>query len=133
MALQTILPGHFDVRAFLVTAALLSLCVADNVGPRFLPLPVVTELAWETPQENQHKTSSRTPAPGKTYSFRVPMTAQMQKRADQEPQPSLAPMLKGGAVLSKDARFASDFSYQFSLFTPASVSRPPGRAPPRLA
>lgn len=133
MALQPIISRFFDLRAFLVIAALISLCVSNNVGPCFLPLPVVTDRVAENQQKNQRSTASRPPSPAESDSFRVPMMAQTQKRADKEPQPEpLAATLKGGFVLPSDAGVATEFSYPISLFTPASVSQPPGRAPPRL-
>ncbi|MFN2511934.1 MAG: hypothetical protein ABR568_10890 [Pyrinomonadaceae bacterium] len=124
--------SRFDVRSALVIAALVSLCVSNNVGPCFLPLPVVTERVAENRHKNQHNTASRPPSPAQSDSFRVPMMAQ-QKRADNEhyPQP-LAATLKAGFV-PEDARAAAEFSYPISLLTSLSVSQPPGRAPPRLS
>ena len=121
------------MRSALVIAALLSLCVSNNVGPSFLPLPRVTDRLAENPQENQRDTASRPPSPAESDTFRVPMMGNTQKRADKEPQPQpLAVTLKGGFVLPNDARVATEFSYPISVFAPASVSQPPGRAPPRL-
>jgi hypothetical protein len=133
MAVQTIISRIFEVRAFLVFAALISLCVSNNVGPSFLPLPVVTERVAENPQENQHDTASRLPSPAESDSFRVPMMGHTQKRAAKEPQTQpLGTTLRPGFVLPNDARVATELSFPISLFTSASVSQPPGRAPPRL-
>jgi hypothetical protein len=131
--LLTIISRLFDPRGLLVTAALLSLCVSKNVGPSFLPLPILSDCVAENRQKNQHNPSFRPPPPAESDSFRVPMMAQMQKRADKEPQPlPLSVSLNAGYVLPDDARAASGFSYPITLFTSTSVSLPPGRAPPRL-
>jgi hypothetical protein len=133
MALQPIISRFFDLRALLVIAALISLCVSNNVGPSFLPLPVVTDFVAENPQENQRDTATLPPSPAESDSFRVPMVAQTQKRADKEPQPQLlAATLKGGFVFPNEARVATEFSYPIPLFTSASVPQPSGRAPPHL-
>jgi hypothetical protein len=133
MALQPIISRFFDLRALLVIAALISLCVSNNVGPSFLPLPVVTDCVAENSQENQRDSASLPPSPAESDSFRVPMVAQTQKRGDKEPQPQpLAAILKGGFVFPNHARVATEFSYPIPLITSASVSQPPGRAPPHL-
>ena len=66
------------LRASLVIAALCSLCVSSNVGPRFLPLPTLEN--YEAEQATS-TTASRSHSKG-WVSFRVPM-AQAQKRLDQ--------------------------------------------------
>jgi hypothetical protein len=133
MALQSIISRFFELRAFLVFAALISLCVSNNVGPSFLPLPMVTVRVVENPQENQRDTASRLPSPAESDKFRVPMMGHTQKRAAKEPQPQpLGTTLKAGFVLPGDARVAAELTFPISLFSSASVSLPPGRAPPRL-
>jgi hypothetical protein len=130
----TIKSRFFELRAYLVFAALISLCVSNNVGPNFLPLPVVTVLVVEKPQENQRGTASRRPSPAESDSFRVPMMGQTQKRAAKEPQPQpLVTPLKPGFALPNDARVAAELGFPISRITSASVSQPPGRAPPSLA
>lgn len=133
MTLGTIISRVFEVRAYLIFAALISLCVSNNVGPSFLPLPVVTDRVANNPHENQRETASRRPFPSESDSFRVPMMGQTQKRAAKEPQPQrVGTTLRAGLVLPNDPRVATERSFPVSLFTSASVSRPPGRAPPRL-
>ena len=128
-----IISRFYDPRPFLVVAALISLCVSNNVGPSFLPLPVVTDRATETPQEKQHDKASRAPSHTESDSFRVPMMGQTQKRATKATQPQpFATTLKTGFVLPTEARVAAEFGFPIPLFTCASVSPPPGRAPPRL-
>lgn len=122
------------MRSTLVIAAIVSLCVSNNVGPCFLPLAVAMERLAANQQKNQHDTASRPPSPAQSDSFRVPMMAQTQKRADHQHYPqAFATTLKAGFLLPDDARAAAEFSYQISFFTSASVLQPPGRAPPRLA
>ena len=134
MAVQTSISTFFKLRAFLVFAALLSLCVSNNVGPCFLPLPVVTDHVAENQHEKQCNTASRHPSPVESDSFRVPMMAQTQKRADKPPQPqTLAATLTDGFVFQDNARAATEFDCHISVFTSASVLQPPGRASPRLA
>lgn len=128
----TIISRLLARRALLVIAVLISLCVSNNVGPSFLPLPVVANRAAENPQENQHDTASRPPSPAESDSFRVPILSHKQKRAAKEPQPQpLGTTLKARLVLPNDVRVATEFGLPTSLFTSASVSQPPGRAPPR--
>ncbi|MGI9065053.1 MAG: hypothetical protein ACR2HX_01420 [Pyrinomonadaceae bacterium] len=132
MTLQANISRLFELRAFLVIAALISLCVSNNVGPQFLPLPGVLDRGEESQWESQHNTASRPPA-RTSDNFRVPMMAQTQKRTGTKPPPqSLATALNGGCVQPDDARSVCEFSYATLLFASASVSQPPGRAPPRL-
>jgi hypothetical protein len=132
MAVQWIISRTFELRAFLVFATLISLCVSNNVGPSFLPLPVVTDRLVEN-SHGERDTTSRLPNPTESDSFRVPMMGQTQKRAAKEPQPQpVATTLKVGFVLPTEARVAAELGFPIPLFTSASVSPPPGRAPPRL-
>ena len=133
MTFGTIISRFFQLRAFLVFAALISLCVSNNVGPSFLPLPLVTDRIAETPHENQRDKASRVRSPAESDSFRVPMMGQTQKRAVKDPPPQPLGTTQGaGLVLPNDAKVAIKLSFPVSLFTSASVSQPPGRAPPRL-
>lgn len=128
MSFHDFKPRLTDLRVLLVIAALVSLCISSNVGPRFLPLSGVIDRV-EQPRENDGGVS-RSHGP-QAESFRVPMMAQ--RRADREapPQP-LAALPKLGFVSPNEARFAAECSQQSFLFTSTSVSRPSGRAPPRL-
>jgi hypothetical protein len=131
MALETIKSRLFELRSLLVIAAIISLCVSNNVGPNFLPLPVVTDRVALDLYESQGHTASQLPSPAGSDSFRVPMMGQ--KRAVKEPQPQpLGTTLRAGFVLPNDARVATALIFPVSLFSSASVSQPPGRAPPRL-
>ena len=118
------------LRASVVVAALFSLCVSSNVGPRFLPLPVLESAAAEASHEQQGTTASRSQSK-EPASFRVPMMAQAQKRADRDTTSrSLSVMPGVGCVMSNDCRVTAEvidpkISISFSL-----VSAPSGRAPP---
>jgi hypothetical protein len=81
MTLQTIKSRLFELRSLLVIAALSSLCVSNNVGPSFLPLPDVTERVALDSYESQGHTASRLPSAAGSDSLRVPMTGHTQKRA----------------------------------------------------
>ncbi|CAN5766243.1 hypothetical protein BH20ACI3_BH20ACI3_22070 [soil metagenome] len=132
MTLQANISRLFEIRAFLVIAALISLCASNNVGPQFLPLPGVLDCSAESQRESQNNTASRPPS-GTSDNFRVPMMAQTQKRTGTKPPPqSLGTALNGGCVQPDDARSVCEFSYAILLFHSASVSQPPGRAPPHL-
>lgn len=131
MAARTIIARFSELRVFLIFTALISLCVSNNVGPSFLPLPVVTDRLAENPLPNQRNTASRLPSPTESDSFRVPMMGHTpKKRVAKQPQP-LDTTLKAGFVPPSDARVAVELSFLILLLTPASVSQSPGRAPPR--
>jgi hypothetical protein len=131
MALQKPVLRPFDVRVVLVLIALLSLCVSNNVGPCFLPLPVVTDCVAQS-LEHQNNTVSGSSSPTRPDSFRVPMMGQTQKRAnkDNHAQP-LAGAPRIGFVLPGDARVAT-FDSPIPPVTAQALSQPRGRAPPRL-
>lgn len=133
MAFQSITSKFLMARAFLIFAALTSLCVSNNVGPSFLPLPQISDEIAETSQKNQYDKASRVPSPGESDSFRVPMMGQKQNRDAREPQSQpLATTPKAGLSLPGDTGAATKPGLPISLFTSASASQPPGRAPPRL-
>src|SRR5687768_3750895 len=99
MVVHWIISRTFELRAFFVFATLISLCVSNNVGPSFLPLPVVTDRLAENSHGDQRDTTSLLPSPAESDSFRVPMMGQTQKRAAKEPQPQpFATILKAGFV-----------------------------------
>jgi hypothetical protein len=128
---QLILSRHSIVRAAVIVAALFSLCVSSNVGPRFLPLPSLQDHAAENLQQTTGTTASRSQTSG-LATFRVPM-AQAQKRADRELQaPPLAVMPGTHFVLPNKARVFAEFNDLDFLFTVALTSLHSGRAPPRL-
>ena len=120
------------LRATLVVAALFSLCISSNVGPRFLPLPTLDNYAAENLQSTTGTTASRAPSQTST-SFRVPM-AQAQKRADRDLQAQqLAAMPGIHFVLPNNTRVFAEPNDAGALFTLTLASLPLGRAPPRVA
>jgi hypothetical protein len=127
-----VIESRFSVlRASVVIAALFSLCVSSNVGPRFLPLPTLENYAAENLQQTTGATASRSHSSG-SVSFRVPM-AQGQKRADRELQAQPLAVMPGiNFVLPSKTRVVAEPSDPDVLFTLALASLPSGRAPPRL-
>lgn len=119
------------LRATVVVAALFSLCVSSNVGPRFLPLPTLESDAAENIQQITSTTASRSHSQT-VASFRVPM-AQAQKRADRELQAQPLAVIPGiHFVLPNNTRVFAELSDPHTVFTVALASLPSGRAPPRL-
>ena len=133
MPLQSVTTRFFRARGLIIFAALISLCVSNNVGPSFLPLPLKSDRIAEIPQKNQRETASRVPSPAEADSFRVPMMGQKQNRDAREAQSQPgATTQKTGFLLPSDTGVATELGFPISLFTSASASQPPGRAPPRL-
>ncbi|HKY28862.1 MAG TPA: hypothetical protein VJM12_13065, partial [Pyrinomonadaceae bacterium] len=129
--MQLILSRLSILRATVVVAALFSLCVSSNVGPRFLPLPTLENYAAENLHQTTGTTASR-PHSQTVASFRVPM-AQAQKRADRELQAQPLAVITGiHFVLPNNTRVFAELSDPDTLFTVALASLPSGRAPPRL-
>jgi len=122
---------QISLRVFLVVAALLSLCVSSNVGPRFLPLPTISDDLVASQLDDQGEKASRQ-SRSEADSFRVPMMAQTQKRTDREPQQPqpIALLLKGVLVSINHCRIATDRYFASSLPVPPSLSLRFGRAPP---
>lgn len=131
MGLQQIRLRVFEPRALLVVAALISLCVSSNVGPRFLPLPAISDDVATSQSEHQGEIASRH-LYSDADSFRVPMMVQMQKRTDREPQQPqpIALLLKGVLVSINDCRIVTDRYFASSLPVLPSLSLRFGRAPP---
>lgn len=122
---------QISLRAFLVVAALLSLCVSSNVGPRFLPLPTISDDLVASQSDDQGEKASRQ-SRSEADSFRVPMMAQTQKRTDREPQrpQPVALVLNGVLISANDCRVGTEYDYTSSSHTPPSLSLFFGRAPP---
>ena len=128
---QLMLSRLWLLRATVVIAALFSLCVSSNVGPRFLPLPTLEDYEAENLKQTTASTASRTPFQT-SASFRVPM-AQAQKRADRELQAQPPAVLSGlHFVLPNSTRVLTELSDRNTFFTGALASLPSGRAPPRI-
>jgi len=121
-----------NARALLVFAALVSLCVSNNVGPQFFPLIVAEDRVAQNSQEDHHDQTSCSPSQAGENSYRVPMMARSQKRAAKGPPQAdpLVALLDNGFGLPRDARFATEVGYPVSFLTSASGSQTAGRAPP---
>lgn len=118
------------LRALVVMAALLSLCVSSNVGPRFLPLPALDSSASENLIEQPGVTISPC-HPNNSSSFRVPMMAQAQKRADREPESGSVLLMPGIHVPPANAGQVPDEVIAPNLLVTFPIRlEPPGRAPP---
>ena len=130
--LRTSILGRCDLRAVLVLAALISLCVSNNVGLSFLPLHGSGGYVSEIGQDNPNATASASRLPGEPDSFRVPIM--WQKREGKGPQSHTeATTLRSALLFPGDIRFPiEETSSQFPCFSQYG-SQPPGRAPPRLA
>ena len=71
-------------RVFIILGVLVSLCVSDNVGPRLLPLPSISERAPTPRAFDQGEAASRAPARARTDGARVEMVTAPQSRAGAE-------------------------------------------------
>jgi hypothetical protein len=122
-----------NLRAIVVIAALVCLCVSSNVGLQFFPLPAVTSQAVLHVQPDQANHSSHAPRAG-TQNFRVPMMVQANKRADKE-APQSNPLIAvrvDGLGFPGATRFAIEIRYPVSFVTSVTMVPNPGRAPPSL-
>jgi hypothetical protein len=128
MSGQAGLPYVLKVRAFLVIAALICLCVSSNVGPQFFPLPPATTQDVQLKEANQ---AWQAP-PADARSFRVPIMAQSKKRADQEPSQSDQLIVLLTDRFSFPSPTLSSFEISCSAGFTTSVTMAPaaGRAPP---
>jgi hypothetical protein len=122
-------------RALLIIGALISLCLSDTVGPRLLPLPVSEIVtAFAEGQPGIEPAASRAPSPTKNSSPRVEMAATAQNRAGADHKHVQAAVHAPRGVLEAPPPI---ILYALNAHQPlysltAQVSRPPGRAPPRL-
>ena len=124
-------PVLLNLRALLVMAALVCLCVSSNVGPQFFPLPATTNQVLSHVQQDQSKKASYAPQ-ANAKSFRVPMMVQSNKRADKE-SPQSNPII---AVRVDRFRFpgatrpAIEIGYPVCFVTSLTMAPHSGRAPP---
>lgn len=132
MATLGVRSGLLRLRVLFLIATVFSLCVSNNVGLSFLPLPIVTEQLAEVSESPQRESGSPLPSPGETDSFRVPIMGHKQKRVTKQPtQQPVAALQKAGINLPDHAQVATEGVTPVSIVTFASISQPPGRAPPR--
>lgn len=120
-------------RVFIILGVLVSLCVSDNVGPRLLPLPSVSELASAPGAFNPGEAASRAPARGRTEGARVEMVTAPQSRAGAERQsPHAVGAPKFELAVPPAPRSVRREIYPPTAESSAPFARPKGRAPPRL-
>jgi hypothetical protein len=122
-------------RALLILGVLASLCVSDNVGPRLLPLPVPSELASVPGPSDRAEAATHAPAQGGNDGARVEMVSAPQGRAGavrQSPQ-AAAHAQKFDLAIPYAPRLPRREPRTPFAETSALLSRPKGRAPPRLA
>lgn len=131
MAVQGTRSRLFELRACMVVAALISLCISSNVGPRFLPLPAISDEPAISQSESQGTSATRQ-SHSEANGFRMPMMSQTQKRTDREPQ-QLQPVVlptRDSLIVLNDYRVAIERHYASSLLKAPALSLFFGRAPP---
>src|SRR5688500_13350900 len=121
-----------NLRALLVIATLICLCVSSNVGLQFFPLPAATTQVAQGVREHPAKQASQAPQ-ADAQSFRVPMVAQSRKGADNEPQSNQLIALPSRRFgFPRDTRFAIEIGYAVSFLASVPTAPRRGRAPPSL-
>lgn len=114
----------------IISVALFSLCVSNNVGTCFLPLPVVTDCVAENRQRLKDF-SFRSTTRNVTDSFRVPIMGHTQKRADKDnPARTVAGTPKFQLVLPGQSRPLARRDSPLPKPSIPHLSQPPGRGPP---
>ncbi len=122
-----------NLRALVVIAALVCLCVSSNVGLQFFPLPAVTYQAVLHSEQDQENHASHTPR-ADAQSFRVPMMVQSNKRADKE-SPQSNPLIAAGVDgfgFPGATRCPIETRYPVCFVTSVTMAPQLGRAPPSL-
>jgi hypothetical protein len=132
MVKPQIISKVFNLRVLLFIVTLFSLCVSNNVGVSFLPLGIGTEQLAEMSERPQRESGPRLPSPSETDSFRVPIMGHQKKRVTKQPIPQpVAALLKAVISLPDRTQVATEGVTPISISRLASISQPPGRAPPR--
>ena len=122
-----------NLRALLVVASLICLCVSSNVGLQFYPLPAATSQVTLDLQLERANNASHAPRADEE-SFRVPMMVQSKKRADRQP-PQSDPVItlpSDRFELPSETRFASEVGYTVCFSSSVAIAPRAGRAPPSL-
>ena len=134
MSAQVSIPALLNLRATLVIAALICLCVSSNVGLQFFPLPASPTPVAPDFQLVQPNKSLYAPL-ASAKSFRIPMMVQSKKRADKEPPQSDRLIALPSArfdLLPTDTRFAIQIDQTVCFLTSLTMAPHAGRAPPSL-
>lgn len=131
MILQPIKCSFVQVRTIMVLAALVCLCFSSNVGPRFLPLPVISIGLVASSSVHPGKNPLARLAV-ESAGFRVPMVSQTQKRPARETQQlqPIAVALKDYLVLPNEVQFLAAPNGPDFVFSCLPVPHFLGRAPP---
>lgn len=120
------------LRASIVAAVLVTLCVSTNVGPCFLPLPSLEAAAAQNSREERDTLVSR-PQAGQPAGFRVPMMTRAHKRADREPEHQSPGLLPGSVrPVLNDHLFVAELVNPDTTFALPFVPVSAGRAPPLI-
>ena len=132
MVRQLNVSSFVQLRAFIIIAALIAFCASSNVGPQFLPLPAL-ETASQRHSRVEHREIAADLHSDFSASFRVPILADTQRRADRKsPDQSVAELPGIGFVSLNAPDISPEHDHQTSGFASVSASPPLGRAPPRL-
>lgn len=124
--------ASLSLRALVVIAALVCLCVSSNVGPQFFPLPAATRQVAHDLRPQPAKLASQAPQ-ANAQNFRVPMMAQSTKRADNEFQSDRLIALPSHQFdFERDTRFAIEIGSAVSFVASVTTAPRAGRAPPSL-
>ncbi len=124
--------SFFQLRAFIIIAALILFCASGNVGPQFLPLPAL-EPSSPSRSRVEHNEINVDLHSDFSASFRVPVLADTQRRGVRRSQDQSVAESPGNGFVSGNAPYVSpEHDDQTSSVAPVSASPPPGRAPPRL-
>lgn len=129
----TILCRNEFARALFVIGVLICLCVSSNVGLQFFPVSAATTHVAGDVQPEQANKPLHAPQ-GDATSFRVPMMAQSQKRADKE-RPAANPLLAlptDRFRLPSETRRAFEIHYPLCFLISVTMAPRAGRAPPSL-
>jgi hypothetical protein len=133
MSAETGIPVILNLRALLVIAALICLCVSSNVGLQLFPLPAApTQVTLDVQLSQASKAVYAPQADAK--SFRVPMVVQSKKRADKEPPHSnpFVALRSDRFNLPRETRFAIKVDYAVRVVPSVKMAPRAGRAPPAL-
>lgn len=120
------------LRALLVLAALVSLCVSDTVGVRLLPLTGDVTSSTTTRQSFEDAAVTSAPSSETSGPARVTMAAPARKSVGAEHRSAhvAARAAEEHVTPPSDAGAFSQTTHSPLPASPPALTRPPGRAPP---
>jgi hypothetical protein len=123
-----------SLRALLVIAAIVCLCISSHVGLQLFPLNVGGDVQTLNTHGDFSAQASYAPEVD-VNGFRVPIMAQSQKRADKETPQSNPFILQSidRSASRTDTRFAIEVLYPVCSLTSVTTMPPAGRAPPLIS